>query len=95
MKTFTVETGYGYFEQGGKIIDKAELPAGQHECNDDITYVEVADKAALAAVAVYKDPDETKEAADRAAIDAAVETLAIQQAKNDGHTFESVKFKDK
>jgi len=92
-----VKTGFGYFKNtAGNIIAKAELPPGDHPLKDGYTYTEVADRVALDAIEIYVDvdPEIQKEADDRAAIDAAIEKLAIIEAKKI-HTFTSNKYKDK
>lgn len=96
MKKITVNTGFGYFvNDQGEIVSKADLPKGQHDCQDDLEYIEVADRAVLDAVNVWQDPELAKEQADQAAIAAAIEELAIDRAKNvNGYTFESIKYKD-
>ena len=57
MQTMTVTTGYGYIKDaGGRIVDKVDLPIGDHPLKDGFTYTEVADQTALAAVAIWQDP---------------------------------------
>ena len=79
-------------DSSGKVIEK-------HAYDEGVTITvaagrtieAVADMAALNAIEVYVDVEQ----ADRAAIAAAVEKMAIGQAKADGHEFLSIKFKDR
>jgi len=53
MKTLRVITGFGYIQdKDNRIVAKAELPAGEHPLEDDYSYIEVADRAALNEVQV-------------------------------------------
>lgn len=66
MKTITVKTGYGYFQKAGVKIVKAQLPPGDHPCDDDsLEYVEVADPIALAAVVVEPPAESEQEKSNR------------------------------
>ncbi len=85
---------YGYYTDGsGNVISKHGFD-GNDPPRGTVNFVAVATHEELKAVAVYVDPDKLKEQADKAAIDAAIEKLAITEAKKT-YTFESVKFKDK
>ncbi len=53
-----IETnGLGYLKDAtGKVISKVDLPEGEHEFDDNVTFVEVADRAELEAVQVADMP---------------------------------------
>lgn len=96
MKRIEVKTGFGYLTDiNGNIIAKAELPKGFIDVKMDFNnYVEVANKAALDAIAIYVDPEQVKLAADKALIAAALEKIAIAEVKKTA-TFESAEYKSK
>ena len=80
-----VTTGFGYFLKDGKIDSKYELPIGEHPIAEGLTAVEVADKDALDAIEVYKEPIVlTPEQELEQLIDAKKRELAISELKKDG-----------
>lgn len=85
MKIINVTTGFGYFTETatGNIISKAELPIGEHFCQNNFTYVEVATKEALDLVTVYK-PPLTQEQKDKKNIYSMQRKLAIIELKSIG-----------
>ena len=55
MKDINVITGFGIIKNvAGDVEMKMELPPGLHSINDEFTYEEVADRAALDAVALVQ-----------------------------------------
>ncbi len=85
---------FGYYTDGsGNVISKHAFDGNDPPRGTD-NFVSVATHTELKAVAIYIDPEKQKEQADKDAIAAAVESLAITEAKKT-YTFESVKFKDK
>ena len=53
-----LKTGLGYIEKDGKVIEKFELPVGEHNFPDGVNVIEVNSKAELEAVEIYKAPVE-------------------------------------
>ena len=52
-KEFTVNTGFGYFEDAeGKIIAKCELKPGKHPIKKDFKFVEVGSKEDLDSIEI-------------------------------------------
>ena len=82
--TFTVKTGFGYFEDdNGNIISKAELPKGEHPLKDGFTYVEVKDRSKLDEVTI-PEPTPTQEELDEVKIQNKIRELAISDLKSSG-----------
>jgi hypothetical protein len=89
-----VKTGFGYFEDvDGHIVSKARLPVGIHNVTDGFTYHEVADQAALDAVEIWQDQAALDAAADEAAIQAKMRSMAITALQAEGKL--SANFVDK
>ena len=89
MKTITVKTGFGFYRDAqGRIVGKAQLPAGDHPLADDLDYFEVATKAALDAIQIWQDPADVERRTSEAKITdwiaAWLRTLAIQDLTNKG-----------
>lgn len=81
MKKIQVNTGFGYFKNSeGIIIAKAELPKGEHNCQDMFNYVEVATKAELDALKVEPPKLTEKEKTERK-IRKEMRKLAIKSLK--------------
>lgn len=80
MQTIEVKTGFGYYvnTQGHKIA-KAELPAGKHPLKNGFTYIECANKEALAAIELWVDPAITEKAENERKIAAKTRALAVAE----------------
>lgn len=89
---------FGYLKdtETSRIVSKAVMPDNDQTVRSGFQFVECT-KAELEAVEVYReiDPDKQKEAADKAAIDAAMEELAIERAEQGGHVFQSPRLTEK
>lgn len=80
MKTLRTQTGIGYIARGGVIVARLDVRPGVHPLDDACEFVEVATRAALAAVKVPDDPA----AADEMKIQAEVRRLAVESLKARG-----------
>lgn len=82
-----VTTGFGYIVKDGKIVDKYELPIGEHPLKDGYSQVEVQDGKELESIEVYIEPKSQVEL-DSIALDALIRAkhkeLAIEALKKDG-----------
>jgi hypothetical protein len=79
-----VITGFGYIKDDkGNIIAKAQLPAGEHTMKAGFEYVEVADSAALEAVAIYKDPAVIQQGQNEKLIQDKIRQTAIDALKSE------------
>jgi len=79
MKILVVETGFGYLTRAGVIVQKYELPAGEHSISDDLEAVAVADKTALDLVTIAE-PVKTQEQVDEEMIAVKASELIRAQA---------------
>lgn len=85
MKTFTTETGLGYFvDQAGHVDSLADLPPGEHPLRDGFIFVECADREALGSVAVWRDPAQTEAALVETKIRQKSRQLAVDALKTEG-----------
>lgn len=89
MQTIRVITGFGFYRNAqGRIVGKAQLPAGDHDIADGYVYTEVANQEALDLIEIYYDVTVVQRRASEAKItawiDAWLRTLAIQDLKNKG-----------
>ena len=86
MTEISVQTGFGYYkDQVGNIIAKAELPAGQHNLADGMTYVELNSMAELDAIEVYQDPAQVQAAQQQQKIAEKLRSIAINELIKDGN----------
>ncbi len=80
MSKILVQTGFGYYQDGqGHIVSHAQLPAGQHDLQNGLIYVEVNSRAELDAIAVYQDPAELEAQQNEAKIQAKIRSTAIAE----------------
>ena len=80
MSKILVQTGFGYYkDQQGHVTDKAQLPAGQHDLQNGLIYVEVNSRAELDAIAVYQDPAELEAQQNEIKIQAEMRSTAIAE----------------
>jgi hypothetical protein len=86
MKEINVTTGFGYLKDGeGNIIAKCRLKKGKHSINNQNTYEEVADEAALNAIEiVIKADPETEEEILEKKIQAELRSMAIESLQIKG-----------
>ena len=84
MSKISVKNGFGYYKnQAGDIVNKAELPAGEHELADGLVYIEVADKTELDTVATVK-PAKPWEQIMAEKITAKLKVMAMERLAQDG-----------
>lgn len=80
MKTINVKTGFGYItDKSGNIHSKSILPIGEHPCQDEFVYIEVADQKALDAIEIYQDPAKIEKAEIERRISAVTRSIAIAE----------------
>ena len=86
MTKILVQTGLGYYkDQQGRIVAKAQLPAGQHKLNDDFIYIEVNSQAELDAIEVSQDPAQVQAAQQAQKITDKLRELAVNELIKDGN----------
>lgn len=87
MKTFETQTGFGYIREraSGRIVCRCDLPAGRHPIEDPFEFIELATREDLKSISVIPIIDDA--AADRAAIEAKKDELAIAALRAEGYAF--------
>lgn len=85
MGKILVITGFGYIEDGaGHVVAKAQLPPGNHDFADGLTYIEVNNQAELDAVQIWQDPADILQQENENKIQAKIRTTAIEALKAAG-----------